>query len=182
MPTGADIAKRYFQALAEHDLDTAAECWAPGAVDRLVGQEDLVAPAGIREYFGALFAAFPDFSLEILEMTTDGERTAVRWQARGTFAGPGKFQGFEPNGAQVEIEGCDVVTVENELIAHNDAYIDAGDIARQLGFLPPGGSPAEARLTTLANLRTKLRASLSGSGPEQIADGSGWSGAASRRG
>lgn len=171
MATAADIAKRYFQALDEHDLDTAAGCWAPGAVDRLVGQEDLVAPEGIREYFGALFAAFPDFSLEVLGATTDGTRTAIRWQARGTFAGPAKFHGFEPNGAQVEIEGCDVVTAENELIVHNDAYIDAADFARQLGFLPPAGSPAEAGLTRLANLRTKLRAWLSGSEPERIADG-----------
>jgi hydroxyacylglutathione hydrolase len=54
---------------------------------------------------------------------------------------------------------------------HNDAYIDSGDIARQLGVLPPAGSPAEARLTRLANLRTKLMAGIHGAESERIADG-----------
>ena len=41
-----------------------------------------------------------------------------------------------------------MVTVADDLIQHNDAYVDSGAIARQLGLLPPAGSPAEARLTT----------------------------------
>jgi hydroxyacylglutathione hydrolase len=171
MASTGDIAKRYFAALAKRDLDAAVACWAPGSIDRLVGAQELVAPQGIRDYFGQLFEAFPDFTMEVVEVTTARGRTAVRWRARGTFAGPGRFQDFVPNGAQIAIEGCDVVTVENELIVHNDAYIDSGDLARQLGLLPPAGSPAEARLTRLANLRTKLMASIHGAESERIADG-----------
>jgi glyoxylase-like metal-dependent hydrolase (beta-lactamase superfamily II)/predicted ester cyclase len=171
MASTGDIAKRYFAALAKHDLDAAVACWAPGSIDRLVGAQELVAPHGIRDYFGELFGAFPDFTMEVVEVTTSRGRTAVRWRARGTFAGPGRFQEFVPNGAQIAIEGCDVVTVENELIVHNDAYIDSGDIARQLGLLPPAGSPSEARLTRLANVRTRLVASIHGAESERIADG-----------
>lgn len=49
MASATDIATRYFQAMDEHDLGTAAACWAPGAVERLVGQEDLIGPAGVAE-------------------------------------------------------------------------------------------------------------------------------------
>jgi steroid delta-isomerase-like uncharacterized protein len=171
MATTAEIAKRYFTALSAHDLDAAVECWAPGAIDRLVGGPELAAPGGIREYFGELFEAFPDFTLEIVELTTGRNRTAVRWRAHGTFAGPGRFQGFDANGARIAIEGCDVVTVEDGLIRHNDAYIDNGDIARQLGLLPAAGSPAEARLTRLANLRTRVAAMIHGAEAEPIAEG-----------
>jgi glyoxylase-like metal-dependent hydrolase (beta-lactamase superfamily II)/predicted ester cyclase len=167
----SDVAKRYFDALAAHDLDAACECWAPGAVDRLVGQVDLIAPDGVREYFGALFQAFPDFSFEILDLTTARNRSAVRWRARATFAGPGAFQGFAPNGAKIDLEGCDVVTVEGDRIVHNDAYVDSGMLARQLGFLPPAGSAAEDRLTRLANVRTRLAARMQAGEPERIADG-----------
>lgn len=167
----SEVAKRYFDALAAHDLDAAIECWAPGGIDRLVGQEELVAPDGIREYFGALFEAFPDFELEIVETTTYRNRCAVRWRGRATFAGPGRFQGFVPNGAGVDLEGCDVVTVADEKIQRNDAYIDSGAIARQLGFLPPAGSRAEARLAALANLRTRIVSWVHGKGPEEIAEG-----------
>jgi steroid delta-isomerase-like uncharacterized protein len=171
MATTAEIAKRYFTALAAHDLDAAVECWAPGAVDRLVGGAELIAPDGVREYFDHLFQAFPDFALEIIELTTSRGRTAVRWRARGTFAGPGLFQGFVANGARITIEGCDVITVEDGLIRHNDAYIDSADVARQLGLLPPSGSPVEARLTRLANFLTRVSTMIHGSDPERIADG-----------
>ena len=49
---------------------TSHGLWAPNAVDRMVGGQELIGPAGVRDYFSALFAAFPDFSLEVLECTT----------------------------------------------------------------------------------------------------------------
>jgi glyoxylase-like metal-dependent hydrolase (beta-lactamase superfamily II)/predicted ester cyclase len=171
MASSADIAKRYFAALSAHDLDAAVACWVPGSVDRFVGGEELIAPEGIRAYFSALFSAFPDFRFEILDVTGSRGRAVVRWRVRATFAGPGRFQNFVANGARIDIEGCDVVTVENDLIRHNDAYLDSGDVARQLGFLPPAGSAAEARLTRLANVRTKMSNRIHGGEPERIADG-----------
>jgi glyoxylase-like metal-dependent hydrolase (beta-lactamase superfamily II)/predicted ester cyclase len=169
--TTTEVAKRYFEALSAHDLDAAIECWEQGGVDRLVGQQELVAPHGTRAYFKELFEAFPDFRFEVVDTTTSRNRTAVRWRAEATFAGPGLFQGFEPNGAHIALEGCDVVTVADGKIRALDAYLDSGTIARQLGFLPPSGSPGEARLAALANLRTRVLSAVHGSEPEQIAEG-----------
>jgi glyoxylase-like metal-dependent hydrolase (beta-lactamase superfamily II)/predicted ester cyclase len=169
--TTTEVAKRYFDALSAHDLDAAVDCWEPGGVDRLVGQQELVAPDGTRAYFSDLFEAFPDFRFEVLDTTTYRNRTAVRWRAEATFAGPGSFQGFAPNGARIAIEGCDVVTVVDDKIHSLDAYLDSGEIARQLGFLPAAGSPAEARLAALANFRTRVLSAVHGSDPEPIADG-----------
>src|SRR5436309_4344677 len=104
MASTSDIAKRYFEALNAHDLDAAVALWEPGAIDRFVGQQELTAPEGVRQYFAVLFEAFPGFSIEVLDVTTARNRTAVRWRVRGTFAGPGLFQGFEPNGATIDIE------------------------------------------------------------------------------
>ncbi|HZU59803.1 MAG TPA: ester cyclase, partial [Solirubrobacteraceae bacterium] len=170
MASATEIAKRYFAALNAHDLDQATALWAPDAVDRFVGVQEVVGPEGVREYFSNLFAAFPDFTLEVLDCTTSRQRTAVRWRARGTFAGPGTFQGFEANGAQIDLEGCDVLTVSEDLIRHNDAYVDSGSLAQQLGFLPPAGSRAQERMTRLANLRTRLRTRLSAGRPERVAE------------
>ena len=96
----------------------------------------------------------------------------MRWRARGTFAGPASFQGFVANGAQLEMEGCDVLTINAEdKIERLDAYLDSGDVARQLGVLPPAGSRAEQNLTKLANVRTRARAWIQGGEPERIAEG-----------
>ncbi len=169
--TTTEVAKRYFDALSAHDLDAAVDCWEPGGVDRQVGQQELIAPDGTRAYFSDLFEAFPDFRFEVLDTTTYRNRTAVRWRAEATFAGPGSFQGFAPNGARIAIEGCDVITVVDDKIHSLDAYLDSGEIARQLGFLPASGSPAEARLAALANFRTRVLSAVHGSDPEPIADG-----------
>ena len=50
-----------------------------------------------------------------------------------------------------------MVTVADDLIVHNDAYTDSGDVARQLGLLPPNGSPAQARMASLFNVRTRAQ-------------------------
>ncbi len=170
MAPTSDIVRRYFAALSAHDLDTVVACWCPGCVDRFADGQALVAPDGIREYFSALFGAFPDFTFELLELTTARGRTAARWRARATFAGPGRFRGLHPNHARIDIEGCDVVTVADDLIVHNEAYLDSGDVARQLGLLPAAGSAAEARLAKLANLRTRLSTAPHSIKVDRVAD------------
>ena len=170
--SSADVVKRYFDAIAARDFDSAVAMWAPGGVERVVGQRELNAPDGVRALLGELHGAFPDLSWEILDMTAGENRVAVRWRARGTFAGPGKFQGFAANGARLAMEGCDVLTVNADgQIERLDAYLDSGDVARQLGVLPPAGSRSEARLTQLANARTRARSWIQGSDPERIAEG-----------
>ncbi|MBB4663225.1 nuclear transport factor 2 family protein [Conexibacter arvalis] len=165
------VARRYFAAVAARDPEAMAACWQPGGIDRLHGQADLVAPDGVRAYFGELFAAFPDLAVEILSTTADAERCAVRWRMTATFAGPGRFQRFEPNGARVSFEAVDVVRVEDGLIAGNDAYLDGMDVARQLGVLPPRDSGQERGLAALVNGRTRVARMLAANAPERIADG-----------
>ena len=171
MASSSVIARRYYDALSKRDLDAAVACWKPGGIDRLIGQPEVVAPDGIRAYFTGLFDAFPDFSFEVLDTTTQRERCIVRWRATATFTGPGQFQGFTANGERIAIEGCDVVEVSGDQIVGNTVYIDSGEVARQLGFLPAVGSRAESRLTALANARTLARRALFGAEPEAIAAG-----------
>ena len=110
MPSG-DVARRYFEAIAARDLESALALWAPGGVERIVGQREITAPDGVRELQNELNGAFPDLAWEVLDVIAEETRVAVRWRARGTFAGPGTFQGFVANGAHLEIEGCDLLTI-----------------------------------------------------------------------
>ena len=166
-----EIARAYFDALSAHDLDAATALWRPGGVERIVGERDLTAPDEVHAYFAELFAAFPDFTFAVVDTTSARGRTAVRWRARGTFAGPGYFQGFAPNHASVFIEGCDVLSVEDELIVGSEVFLDSGAVARQLGLLPPTGSSQQLRLARLVNLGTRARLAVHAGAPEPVADG-----------
>lgn len=154
------VARAYFEAINSRDLDAAAEMWAPGGTDRLVGIADLSVPGEFRQYFGELFAAFPDFDMEIVTIAASKENAAVRWRATGTFSGTGRFQGMTPNGASIEIEGCDMLTVRDGLIAENHAYLNGADLARQLGTMPPAGSHAERAMLGAFNAKTVAQQAL----------------------
>jgi predicted ester cyclase len=152
--------REYFDALAEQDLDRATAVWKPGGIDTLHGLAELPAPDGIRQYFGELFAAFPDWRFEVLDLTGSGDTAAARWRIRATFSGPGRFQGIAPNGAEIELEGCDMFHVEDELIVSNDAYVNGMQLVQQLGLLPPQGSAAERAMTGAFNAKTAAAAAI----------------------
>lgn len=169
-PGPARAARTYFDAVAARDLDAMESCWAPGGIDNIVPIGELSVPDGLREFFTEFFAAVPDMSFEVLDVVAARNQAAVRWHASGTFCG-GPFQGVEPTGARVELEGIDLVTVEDGLIQRNDAYYDGTQFARQIGLLPPRDSSAERGMTNAFNARTRLTRSLFKPNVVNVADG-----------
>jgi hydroxyacylglutathione hydrolase len=166
-----EVAGTYFAALARQDLDAAAACWATDGVDRLVGQSEAQGPQGVRAFFGELFAAIPDFAFEVDTVIAEGDRAAVRWNATGTFAGHAAYQGIEPTGGRIELEGLDLLQVEDGLIVQCDAFSDGMGFARQIGMLPPQGSGTEAKVLRAFNARTRAARKLAGTAAEPVAQG-----------
>jgi steroid delta-isomerase-like uncharacterized protein len=151
-----EVARSYFEAIGRRDLEAMVRHWKPGASGSIHGVVDLTAPDDYRAWFGALFTAFPDFEFEILDVVAEGEKAAVRWRATGSFTGPSTFEGLIANGRAVEMEGCDMVTVRDGLIVDNRAYMNAAEMARQLGAMPPRGSGRERAMLEGINLTTRL--------------------------
>jgi steroid delta-isomerase-like uncharacterized protein len=158
----ASVARTYFEAVAAQDLDAMVAPWQPGSPDIIHGVVEMRVPDDLRAWFGNLFTAFPDFSFEIIEVMATGEKAAVRWHATGTFDGSARFEGLDPNGARVDLEGCDVLTVREGRIVRNDAYMNGAEMMRQLGALPPAGSAPEKTMTAALNLKTRLLRRLRG--------------------
>jgi steroid delta-isomerase-like uncharacterized protein len=158
----AAVARAYFDAVAARDLDAMAACWEPGALDVIHGVAEMTVPTELKSWFGTLFAAFPDFRFEVLDVVAGDEKAAVRWHATGTFDGAARFEGLIANGARIDLEGCDVLTVRDGKIVRNDAYMNAAEMARQLGALPPSGSTPERVLTEALNVKTKLARWMAG--------------------
>lgn len=150
------MVRGYFAAIAAQDLEALLSYWADGGLDRFVGLADLRAPDEVRAYFAEVFGAFPAWDFDVVDRRVDREWATTRWRLRATFAGPGRFDGLEPNGAKADIEGCDVTCVRGGRVHSNHAYLDRLDLARQLGALPARHGRAERVLTAALNARTRL--------------------------
>ncbi len=149
------VARAYFDAVTKRDVAAMVACWEPGSPDVLHGVAELTVPADLEAWFGNLFAAFPDFRFEVIDVIAGDEKAAVHWHATGTFDGSGRFEGLIPNGAGVDLQGCDVVTVRNGKVVRNDAFLNGAEMARQLGALPPAGSLPERALSGALNAKTR---------------------------
>jgi glyoxylase-like metal-dependent hydrolase (beta-lactamase superfamily II)/predicted ester cyclase len=167
----AKIVRGYFEALARRDVEAMVACWAPGGREHIRGQVDAQAPEGVRRFFETVFQAVPDMRFRVDDLVAQNDRVAVRWTATGTFSGFVPLNGIEPNGAPVELEGLDLLVVEDGLIVRNDAFMDNIGFARQIGVLPPEGSTAEQRLNAAFNAKTRLSRRLTLRQPEEVATG-----------
>jgi hydroxyacylglutathione hydrolase len=165
------VTRRYFEAIGAHDVDGAAAIWAPDGRDDVRGQGLFIGPEGLREFIGNIVEAIPDLRVEILSTTTEDDRCALHWRFSGTFAGPRSFNGITPTGDQMELEGVDVLSVRDGLIQSNDAFTDTMAVPRQIGMMPPLHSPAEQRLTSAFNVKTRLTTSLIAGEAELVATG-----------
>jgi hypothetical protein len=77
--------------------------------------------------------------------------------------------GLAPTGKRIELEGADFYESRDGKVVRVRSVFDMADEMRQLGVLPPTGSRAERLTAKLANLRTRLGASL------VTNSGQGWS-------
>jgi steroid delta-isomerase-like uncharacterized protein len=171
VPGPGKVARAYFDALAARDIDAMLDCWAPGGVDHIAPlNRDLRAPDDLRSFFTQTFTAMPDMQFEVLDVVAARNQAAVRWRATGTFCG-GPFEGIEATGSRVELEGIDMVTVENGRIQRNDAYYDSAQFARAVGLLPPTDSRMEQRMASAFNARTRLVQRLFKPNFRQVAEG-----------
>jgi steroid delta-isomerase-like uncharacterized protein len=157
----AAVGRAYFDAVSARDVEAMAACWEPGKIDELHGVASLRAPQEIKEWFGNTFRAVPDFQMEVVDLIASGEKVAVRWHMTGTFSGEAKFEGAIATGEAIDITGCDVLTVRDGKIHHNDAYMNGMQLARQLGVFPPQGSGQERAMIGATNLKTRLARKLS---------------------
>jgi steroid delta-isomerase-like uncharacterized protein len=162
--TPAEIAREMFAALFDdRDLSDPYRYWTDRSVDHFLAAGRSVRGAeGLAQWFRDLFAAVPDWSLEIDNVVDDGDRQAVvQWHATGTMSGATPFLGIEPNGRRVDIRGVDVLRFDADgKVDTNTVYYDGAQFARDLGMLPPRDSAADKGMLAAFNGLTKLKRRL----------------------
>jgi steroid delta-isomerase-like uncharacterized protein len=154
------VARAYFDAHARRDIDGLRALYDPEVVIDLMSQGIYRGPDECCEYFARVYEAVPDAEMVVDRIIGGDGVAAVQWRLRGNFTGGPLPAGVEATGAWIELRGCDVVEVENDLITRNTAYLDGMELAQSLGMLPPAGSGAEKAMISAFNLANKARQTL----------------------
>ena len=93
-------------------------------------------------YLNALYKAFPDQRLEVLDfyLSADGRSVADRIYWGGTMLGPLDPPGFAPTGQWVEMTAFGGFRFQGDQVSWFQAVFDMLDIGRQIGAIPPEGT------------------------------------------
>ena len=154
MPTNTELAQQILDAINAHDTQALRAIWADDVEERFPdktcrGKDEL---AG---YFADLFAALPDFHMERLSSVEEGETVFLRWRMTATHTG-GPFNGIDVTSKAVTLDGFDEMTVRDGKMQANFVVFDQMEVGRQLGLLPPDGSPPDRALKAAFNAKTKI--------------------------
>ncbi|MCU0257903.1 MAG: ester cyclase [Solirubrobacteraceae bacterium] len=156
----SQLARSVFHRIFdERDLSDPSAFWTEDSVDHFLAAGRTVrGPAALAAWFTDLFAAAPDWQMEIENIVDDGDRQAViQWRGTGTLTGA-PFLGIAPNGRRIEIRGVDVMRFDaGGRIASNTVYYDGAEFARQLGMLPRRDSRLDRLSLAAFNAVSRLR-------------------------
>ena len=89
---------------------------------------------GHKEVLKLWHDAFPDLSLDVVDVFAVGEKAALRWTARGTHKGP--LIGLPATGRQVTLSGIDILRIVDGRIVERWAEFNGLEMLQQLGVLP----------------------------------------------
>jgi steroid delta-isomerase-like uncharacterized protein len=152
--TPEQVVANFLDALGRHDLEAFGLVCADDIVELLPGAPPMEGIDNELAFARDLLAAFPDLEIEVTRLMAVDRVVAAEWVRRGTFTGA-DFQGLPANGARFDSPAAGFFEIENGLVKRLTVYADLNKFARDLGVVPPEGSPAE-RLA-LGMFRTRVR-------------------------
>lgn len=127
-----EVVRRYFDALGAGDPDALDEIMHDDFVDH-TGQSGPGGLDELKEFFVALRAAFPDFTVSVEELIAEGDLVAGRFAFQGSQTG--ELMGMPPSGRRAAIGGIDLFRVRDGRIAELWGYEDMLGLMQQIGAI-----------------------------------------------
>jgi predicted ester cyclase len=155
--SNAELVRWAFEMLNHHDVTPLKQFWTNETVERFPDRTCHGAEE-IAQYFEDTFVAIPDFHMEVIAIAEQGEDVFVHWRLTGTHRGP--LLGIAPTNKPVKVDGMDHFVIRDRKVVSNFVVFDQMQYARQIGMLPPDGSPGDKAFKNAFNARTKLLAKV----------------------
>ncbi|MDP9340599.1 MAG: ester cyclase [Actinomycetota bacterium] len=135
-------SKRFLEGVFnQHDLSVFDELIADDFTEHEVIPGFSPDKAGSRQWFEAMFQAFPDFRVDVDDMVADGDRVAIRSRFSGTHQG--EFMGIPATGRPMSVGAMDIIRVVDRKATDHWGVFDTMGLLMQLGVIPtPEAQPA----------------------------------------
>ena len=91
----------------------------------------------VKGFLGVFRAGMPDLTLEVEDITPDGDRVAARWSAHGTHTE--EMFGVPPTNNRLEIHGISFFRFADGRIAEDWVEENTLSVLQQLGVIPQLG-------------------------------------------
>jgi steroid delta-isomerase-like uncharacterized protein len=115
----------------EKKLDAPDALYAQDATMTPDGPDSPPGPEGMRHVARFMFAAFPDYHVEIDKIVANDDQVALRTIHTGTHQGD--FMGAPPSGKQATWTGMTVVRFENGKVVETFWQADLLGLVQQIG-------------------------------------------------
>jgi steroid delta-isomerase-like uncharacterized protein len=96
--------------------------------------DEIHGPAGVKQFYATLRAAFPDIRFTIEDQITEGDRVVTRWTAHATHTA--EYQGIPPTGKQFRLAGIDIDRIVGGKVVECWPIADELGMMQQLGVIP----------------------------------------------
>lgn len=142
-PEGGEVmdhvttARRMYDLINANDIDG----FAAQLADDFVEHEETpgLAPtkAGVKDFFRAQLAAFPDMRMQAQDVIASGDKVAIRVRCSGTFRA--EFMGMPATGKHFDVELIDIMGFGPDGLVHEHwGVMDSLAMMQQLGATPAG--------------------------------------------
>lgn len=131
----------YKAAWNRHDGQALAASFVPGGTYSSPATGGPITGPAIAGYTGSLFAAMPDFHVEVIKTDNLGQgRVVDQWVVKGTWTQPfpgGPLAGAKPSGQSFVLPGVSVMQFEGDKLRSYTQYWDQLAFLTQLGVIQP---------------------------------------------
>ena len=127
-----EVARRYHEAWNGRDADTLRATFTKDGTFCNPDTYPGVSAEALAAYVKGLWAAFPDFHLELLNAgEIESGLVAHHWMVKGTNTGKGA-DGSEPTGRAIAVKGASIIKVEGDKVVSDQCYFDRVALIEQL--------------------------------------------------
>jgi steroid delta-isomerase-like uncharacterized protein len=131
------LVRRMFAELNQGHLAVIDELVAPEYVEHLAGGQEIVGPAGLKQFIAQFATAFPDLHIAVEDMFGERDKVVTRFALHGTHRG--ELMGIAPTGKQVSVPIMLISRIANGKFVEDWENIDQLGLLQQLGMLPTPG-------------------------------------------